>query len=151
MKSVSELTDFYYKTLYPVLQELEQERKRVKDKVVKIGIVYLLVTAFTGYVILQNSNGEIDIFVFFLFAAFTGGAILYKYLVKEYKSNFKAKIIAPLITELDKNLSYFPQTHIPELYFTRSQLFKERPDRISGNDYIKGTIDGVPLQLSDFQ
>ncbi len=150
MKSISELTDFYYKTLYPVLQELEKEREAVKNRVIKIGIIYSVITAFTGLFILKQSNGQIDMFLFFCFAAFTLGAILYKYLVKGYKSTFKEKIIAPLIKELDANLEYLPQRYVDETYFTRSRLFTSRPDRVSGNDYIRGKIDGVSIQLSDF-
>ena len=150
MKSISELTDFYYKTLAPVLQELEKERKGVKNRVIKLGISYLVIVAFTGLLILRYSDGQIDMFLFFCFAAFTLGVILYKYLVKGYKSTFKEKIITPLIQELDKNLEYLPQKHIDETYFTRSKFFTSRPDRVSGNDYIHGKIDGVPIQLSDF-
>ena len=149
MKSISQLTDFYYKTLYPVLQELEQERETLKRKIIKLAAVYVLFTAFIGYFIFKYSHGEIEIFLFFLFAAFTLGAILYKYIIKEYKSDFKEKIIAPLIHELDENLDYFPQLHVQDGYFTRSRLFTSRPDRVSGNDYIRGKIDGVPIEFSD--
>jgi len=149
MKSISQLTDFYYKTLYPVLQELEQERETLKKKIIKLAVIYALFTSFIGYYIFKYSHGEIEIFLFFLFAAFTLGAILYKYIIKEYKSDFKEKIIAPLIHELDENLDYFPQLHVQEGYFTRSRLFTSRPDRVSGNDYIRGKIDGVPIEFSD--
>ena len=150
MKSISELTDFYYKNLYPILQTLEKERKALKKRIINIGMLYISIAAFIAYLILQNSHNNFDILIFYLFTAFTGAAFLYKYLIKGYKSEFKEKVITPLICELDKNLNYMPELHISKYNFTRSKLFTSSPDRVSGNDLIQGKIQGVPIELSDF-
>ncbi|WP_457743261.1 DUF3137 domain-containing protein [Sulfurimonas sp.] len=150
MKTLSELTDFYYKNLYPVLKTLEEERIALKKKLIKIGIIYISIAAFIALFLFQNAHSNFNIFVFYLFGAFTGAAILYKYLIKDYKNTFKEKIIAPLIKELDKNLDYLPRLHISEHNFIHSKLFTSRPDRVSGNDLIRGTIEGVRIELSDF-
>ena len=149
MKSISQLTDFYYKTLYPVLQELEEEREALKKKIIRFAMVYALVAAFAGWIFLEYAHANMDTMLFYLFAVFVIGATLYKFIIKEYKSDFKEKIIAPLIHELDENLDYFPNLHVQEGYFTRSRLFTSRPDRVSGNDYIRGKIDGVDIEFSD--
>jgi hypothetical protein len=150
MKSISELTDFYYKNLYPILQTLEEERLALKNRIIKTGAFYTAIAAFIAYYLLQNPHIGFDIVIFYLFAAFSGGAVLYKYLIKDYKSAFKTKVMAPLIHELDENLSYMPQLHISELNFTRSRLFTSTPDRVNGNDLIRGKIEGVSIELSDF-
>jgi len=150
MKSISELTDFYYKTLYPILEKLDNERELLKHKIIKIGISYIIFVATIGYLIFINSYNDFNLLIFYLFGAVALGGYLYKHFIKDYKNDFKEKIIAPLIYELDKNLSYMPESHIQESYFSRSKLFLARPDRISGNDYISGKIDNVPIQLSDF-
>ena len=150
MKSISELTDFYYKTLYPILEKLDNEREQLKRKIIKVGVFYILFVATIGYLIFANSHNSFDLLIFYLFGAFALGGFLYKHFIKDYKNDFKEKVIAPLIYELDKNLSYMPERHIQEEYFKRSKLFLSKPDRVSGNDYISGKIDTVAIQLSDF-
>ena len=52
MPSVNDLTDFYYNELYPELEILETERKKVKSKVTlvlaAVGIATLSIAAITG-------------------------------------------------------------------------------------------------------
>jgi hypothetical protein len=149
MKGLSELTDFYYKTLYPPLQKLEKDRKKLKNKILLYGGFYTTVTLFLAFYLL-SLNSSIEPFLFLGFAYFGLGAFVYKWLIKEYTHEFKAKIIEPLIKEIDSNLSYTPKMHIPEQHFTRSKLFTSSPDRVSGNDYVRGKIDGIEIEFSDF-
>ncbi|MCK4974136.1 MAG: DUF3137 domain-containing protein [Sulfurimonas sp.] len=141
MKSVSELTDFYYKNLFPTLEKLETDRKRLKQKVVIIGIVYTLFTAFIAY---ELSN-YLD---FIIFAYIALGAIIYKFIIKDYTHEFKMKVIKPLVHAIDKSLLYSSKTHVSEYFFNHSDLFST-PDRMSGNDYVKGRIDDIRIQFSD--
>jgi hypothetical protein len=149
MKKQSELTDFYYKTLYPVLQELEADREKLKNKILKIGFVYTLIAILTTGFILKNSL-SFDLIAFAAFAFLGGGALLYKFLIKDYTKEFKQKIIAPLISELDRNLLYFSEMHVPSEFFTRSKLFTSQVDRVGGNDYVSGKIDNIEIRFSDF-
>ncbi|MFZ3052526.1 MAG: DUF3137 domain-containing protein, partial [Sulfuricurvum sp.] len=57
--------------------------------------------------------------------------------------------ITPLIGAIDSNLLYNPDFMISQHLFERSQLFNHKVDRYNGNDYVKGSIDGVPLEFSD--
>lgn len=149
MKKQSELTDFYYKTLYPVLQELEADREKLKNKILKIGFIYTIVAIFTTGFILKNGFSS-DLLAFSAFAFVGGGVLLYKFLIKDYTQEFKQKVIAPLISELDKNLLYFAEMHIPSEFFTRSKLFTSQVDRVGGNDYVSGKIDNIDIRFSDF-
>ncbi len=149
MKSISELTDFYYKELYPVLQELEAKREKLKKRIITTGFVYFLIAAFIGFFLFHSHFIAPDMLLFYAFGAFTLGAILYKYLVKSYKSDFKAKIMLPLIKELDPHLEYLPQLHIPEHTFVHSKLFTSKPDKFSGNDLIRGEVEGIHIEISD--
>ncbi|MEN4052376.1 MULTISPECIES: DUF3137 domain-containing protein [Sulfurimonas] len=148
MKTISELTDFYYKTLYPVLEELEKEREAVKSKVIKIGIFYTLIVF--GIVFSIFKYLEFEAFVYIAIFYIAGWAWIYKFLISDYASDFKQKIIAPLIKEIDENLDYLPDLHIPLSNFNRSKLFTSRPDRVSGNDYVRGKIDNIDIAFSDF-
>jgi len=141
MKSVSELTDFYYKNLFPTLEKLENDRKNLRYKIVLVALVYTALFAFIAY-LLEN------FYDFIIFAYIAIGALIYKFLVHDYTHEFKMNVIKPLIHAIDSTLLYSSKTHVSDYYFERSELF-EKPDRLSGNDYVKGQIDGINIQFSD--
>jgi hypothetical protein len=149
MKSISELTDFYYKTLYPSLETLEEERKFLKSRVISVGFILTLFTLLIAFFIF-SSQSSFEFLFFLAFAYLALGAGLYKWMIKSYAKGFKQKIIAPLIKEIDSNLHYSPTLHVPSDYFTRSKIFSSKADRISGNDFVRGKIDGIEIQFSDF-
>lgn len=148
MKTLSQLTDFYYKELYPQLQDLDKRRKEIRFKIVLTSAFTLLIFAIILAFITKAYGFSFDLL-------FIGGALvsilfplLYKFYTKEYTKTFKNRIITPLIQELSQRLSYTTSAYIPESVFMQSEIF-QRPDRYRGNDYIKGIIDGVSLQFSD--
>lgn len=141
MKSVSELSDFYYKNLFPTLQKLEKDREQLKHRIVLVAVLFTTVTLFIALA-LKNY------YEFILFAYIAIGAIIYRILVHDYTYEFKTGIIKPLINAIDKNLTYSLDLHVSEYLFEHSKLFSS-PDKISGNDYVKGSIDGVNIEFSD--
>lgn len=141
MKSVSELTDFYYKNLFPTLKNLEDKRKKVKERMILISIIYTLLFALIAYAI-----G--DFYEFILVAYIVLGTIIYKFLIKDYTHEFKLNVIKPLIHAIDNSLLYSSTTHVSDYLFEHSNLFS-KPDRLSGNDYVKGKIDNINIQFSD--
>lgn len=149
MKSVSELTDYYYKVLYPTLQKLEKERKHLRYRIFLIGFAYTFLFFLLGMALRNTFFLSIDFLAILLFAYFGIGTFLYKFLIKDYTNEFKNKIIHPLIKELDSRLNYAQPLHVSQNLFERSELFKQTIDRISGNDYVHGEIDGVKLEFSD--
>lgn len=146
MKSVSELTDFYYKKLHPTLKDLEQDRKRVKKRVITIGVIYTMLAALLFFSLFEYMNVEFIVFSLVGYVAL--GGILYRFLISDYRTHFKEKVIRPLIEEIDNSFHYIPDLHVASEYFNRSYLFPS-PDRYSGNDLVKGKIDGVDLTFSD--
>ncbi|WP_345993810.1 DUF3137 domain-containing protein [Sulfurimonas sp. HSL-1716] len=150
MKSIGHLTDFYYNTLYPTLQELEEQRRALKDKIIKFGILLAVAGLLIFYFLTDGFKSiDTDMIIFFIFALGASGAFLYKILIKDYASSFKTKIIEPLIHEIDDNLRYDPVYKIEERIFIDSKLFTDKIDRYSGNDYVTGKIDSVDITFSD--
>lgn len=147
MKSISALTDFYYKELHPILEKLEFDRKQLKSRVLTIGVFYTAISALIIFSLLPYMS--IEFIVFSLIGYVAVGGFIYKFLISDYRDEFKAKIIKPLIEELDHTFRYIPDLHIGVENFKRSGLFPN-PDRFSGNDLVKGKIDGVDLTFSDF-
>ena len=142
MKSLSQLTDFYYKDLFPTLQELENRRKRVKLRVILSGVVLLIVDLMVFSFFRDNLD-------WLLFLNIAVGSFLYKFITHDYTQEFKERVIEPLIHFIDKDLRYMEDMHISESKFINSRLFTSTPDKIEGNDYIAGMIDGVKIELSD--
>ncbi|QHG91448.1 DUF3137 domain-containing protein [Sulfurimonas sp. CVO] len=141
MKSVSELTDFYYKNLFPTLQELENDRKNLKQKIIFTAFALMALFALIAY-ILEN------FYEFIIFAYIAFGAVIYKFLIHDYTHEFKIKVIKPLVHAIDDTLLYSSKTHVSDYFFEHSELFS-KPDKLSGNDYVKGQIDGINIQFSD--
>ena len=148
MKSKSELTDFYYKALFPSLKMLEKDRVQLSHRLITVGLIFTVVIFLVSF-ILYGFIQENNILIFASFAYTVGGTIIYKYLIKDYTKEFKDKIIAPLIKALDKNLQYSPNYHVGNHHFTNSKIFTSKLDKLDGNDYIKGKIDDVNIEFSD--
>lgn len=141
MKSVSELTDFYYKNLFPTLEQLENKRKNLRYKILLAALIY---SAFCATIAYALGN----FYEFIIFAYIAIGAIIYKFLIHDYTHEFKMSVIKPLVHAIDSSLLYSSTTHVSDYYFERSELF-EKPDKLGGNDYVKGQIDGINIQFSD--
>ncbi|MDA3907540.1 MAG: DUF3137 domain-containing protein [Sulfurimonas sp.] len=148
MKTASELTDFYYKTLHPTLQELEKGRKHLRHRILVIGVIYSLVVVLISFALSPLISQSPDILFFIGFGYFALGTIIYKFLIKDYTKEFKQNIIKPLIEAIDDKLSYNSNHHVNQYLFSRSDLFST-PDRMSGNDYVRGNIDGTKIEFSD--
>ena len=149
MKNISELTDFYYETLFPVLKVLEKQRKQVRYRIILYGLLYNLLFVVLVISIKNILFQSFDALGFVIIIYIGIGAFFYKMLTKNYTQEFKAKVIAPLITELDSNLNYNAKHHISQRTFENSQLFTSRIDRLNGNDFVHGEIDEVKIQFSD--
>lgn len=149
MKTLSTLTDFFYKELHPDLQKLEKERKKLARKLIYIGLAIAFLSLGITWLILENTNhySEQDLAPLFI------GVALFmwvkKSMSKAYTHAFKDNIIHPLIRQIDNSLNYAKTRHVSRAYFERSKLFRKHIDRYNGNDLVKGELDGVKIQFSD--
>ncbi len=148
MKTTSELTDFYYKTLFPTLKELETDRKNLRHRIIVVGVIFSIATLFITFLLSSFIAKSPDILMFIGVGYLGIGAIIYKLLIKDYTVEFKEKIIKPLIQAIDAKLTYSSNSHISSHLFNRSDLFSH-PDRMNGNDLVKGNIDGTNIEFSD--
>ena len=149
MKSLSELTDFYYKELYPSLDELEKTRLQILSQLKWYGGMGIAALLLTAMWIGKNFGLFHPLMMAIVIGFIAIAGILYRSMVQGYAKDFKTKIISPLIGAIDSHLLYNPDFVLSQHLFSRSQLFKHSIDRYSGNDHVKGSIDGVPLEFSD--
>ncbi|MFT7003987.1 MAG: hypothetical protein ACJAWW_001339 [Sulfurimonas sp.] len=148
MKDISSLTDFYYRTLFPTLHELEKDRKNLRHRIIVVGIIYSLIFVFITFSFSAVIAQSPDTIIFIAFIYFALGTVIYKFLIKDYTHEFKQGVIGPLIHAIDDKLSYNSKHCLSEHLFNRSDLFT-KPDRIGGNDYVRGNIDGTKIEFSD--
>jgi hypothetical protein len=149
MKSLSELTDFYYKELYPSLNELEKTRMQIISQLKWYGGMGAVVFTLTAIWMGKNFGLFHPLMIAVAIGFIALASITYRFMTQGYAKDFKSKIITPLIGAIDSNLLYNPDFMISQHLFERSQLFNHKVDRYNGNDYVKGSIDGVPLEFSD--
>lgn len=147
-KSVDELKEFYKNTLVKDVNKLEEKRKKLKNKLLFIYFI-MFWNAIAIYFIFfyYSSNKEDGIFITIAILV-SLGIFLYKYMKKDYRSEFKEYVIKPLIKQIDSNLNYSSNLHISKTIFTGSKLFSY-PDKFTGNDFTIGTIDKTQIQFSD--
>lgn len=149
MKSITELTDFYYNELYPSLKELEEQRLQMVWKIKLYGSFWFIFSSLILIYILKQ-RGFIDpIFFLFLFGTIILGGVIYDWFSKDYHGIFKTTVIAPIVRAIDPSLLYNPGFPIAQSLFERSGLFRHSIDYYNGNDYVKGTIEGTELEFSD--
>jgi hypothetical protein len=68
---------------------------------------------------------------------------------KGYVREFKDTIIRKIVKFLDENLDYFPHRCIPRSTFMASQIFKTKPNRYKGDDYVCGRAGDTQIEFSE--
>ncbi len=148
MKTLSELTDYYYKTLYPIIKELEIQRLKIKKKLLFLILFNILV--FIISLLLYNNDiineSYIFILLFILLISYTIG---YKTITQGYAQKFKFGVIDPLLHAIDPNLHYNPSSHIPLHTIQEGKLFGTQINHIQGKDFVTGSIDSIAISFSD--
>jgi hypothetical protein len=142
----SDLLDYYYGELYPELQALEKERKKVLRQLFWAGGLIAAVALWLMAAVYKNS---FDAAVEILGVAVALWAFVYHWLTVIYRKNFKNNIFRRLIVRIDPSLLYLPMGMIPRSLFQLSGLFDDRIDNYEGNDLIKGKIGKTSLEFSD--
>ncbi len=145
IKTIEELKTFYDATLTGDLTRLESERKKIASRVVS-----LYLTGAAGVIISFILFFYIQFFALILFIPVTFGfPFVHSRITKGYVSDFKALVIRKIIKFIDPNLDYLPAQCIPMENYMDSNLFRHRPDRYTGDDYVSGKIGGTELSFSE--
>ncbi|NPA66252.1 MAG: DUF3137 domain-containing protein [Epsilonproteobacteria bacterium] len=151
MKKFSEVIDYYYSELNPIVKELEKKRQKVKKNIITwmiggVVAIFILITAVM-------SHTDVDIFLqsgIVLLGASVGlYGFLYKMMSKGYNIEFKLRVIEPLIKFIDPNLKYTPNATIPEYIFKKSKIITDDIDLYHGDDLVEGVVDGVNIAFCD--
>jgi len=148
MKTTEELRRFYDTVLREDLQALEDKRKRLVNTCI-ITFVAVVVAGLAGLAIMGAMGGPGPVvFIFPVFALVIGG-VIYGVQHKDYARDFKEWIIARLVEFVDKSLVYSPHSCIAQSDYMASKIFRQRPDRYTGDDHVNGRIGATQMQFSE--
>ncbi len=151
MKKFSEVIDYYYSELNPIVKELDQKRQKVKKNIITWMVVGVVVIFILIAVVISHT--DVDIFLqsgIVLLGASVGlYGFLYKMMSKGYHMEFKLRVIDPLVRFIDPNLKYTPNATIPEHVFKKSKIVTDDIDIYRGDDLVQGMIDNVRIAFCD--
>lgn len=141
--------DEVYQRLQPVLQTLEEERKRLVAEFWRTTAIVLLIVGGVG-IVLFSWLGAMAVGIA-IFAALIGVLFAVSLVQNQWRQNFKQHALTPLIQMVNPNLRYFPNQYIPQTEYHLSMLFHNSPDpdRYQGEDYIEGVIGKTDIRLSE--
>ncbi|MBD3807748.1 MAG: DUF3137 domain-containing protein [Epsilonproteobacteria bacterium] len=148
MKSTSELTDFYYSELYPTILELEKKRKTILSKIEVHGFAGLVIFIVLALMIIKNFGAH-SLFSILVIITMAIVSLYYNFLTSGYNKEFKELIISPIINAINQNLEYDQEFFVSQYIFERSDLFTHSIDKYSGNDHVRGIVDGVDIEFSN--
>ncbi len=153
LKSIGELTDFYYSTLERELETLEMQRRQVVRNYIIVNLVLTGIALFPAVWALRHLSSPQSLPMWTLgltFALWLAAVrFAYKWITERYAARFKADIIRPLVQAVAPgHLHYYPSNSVSQYQFQRSRLFVGPIDRYEGSDLVKGEIDGVHFQFS---
>jgi len=153
MKKLSELMNFYYDKIYPQIETLEDDRKKVLFKI-KLSIFICIFIAIaiitTSYYIGLLKKG-IDPIYWAVAISLALYGILYKLIISDYRNDFKDEVIQKIVSFLEPTLKYNKNGYIYKEEFIWSNLFQKKIDRYSGNDLVEGKIEETNIKFSDIK
>lgn len=133
--------------LFKKIEPLEKKRKKLFSQYSKnITIAVLLTIIIVGlFILLLESE---FFFILFLLIIPIFFVIKAQGLANKFKETIKNELVHVVLEDKFEDVYYDRHQSIPQGVIDQTGLVK-RPDRFSGEDYIKGTYKGVSFEVSD--
>ena len=159
MNNSEKFQSIYNAELLPVLQPIEQERKKI---VLRIWLLILLAVAALVYLVASgtlvqarsvndvNKTDDRSSFPFLLMLG--AGAATYFYYKQQtalFKKKYKDEVVPKMLTSLDAGLHYEANRNIDRQDYERSKLFLDSVNVFYGDDYVSGTIGKTAIRFSE--
>jgi hypothetical protein len=146
MNNYSNFREFYDKELLPELQIIESDRKRiVRVMLITLAVVVSLILAI---LLLIPSEAE-ALRVIVPALAVIAGLITISIVSRDYRAQFKNRIISKITRFADEGLTYTPEGRIPRSVFVNSRIFRESCDIYQGEDHFRGRIGKTDIEFSE--
>lgn len=146
MSNYKDFKEFYETKLLSDLKLLDADRKKVDRRVSLIFILALVVIIIEVKLIPSSIGywkGIIQLITGF------AGFILISLTSKEYRLNFKTKIIAKITGFVDESLTYLPEGSVSRDEFVKSAIFQKSCNSFKGEDHIQGKMGKTAIEFSE--
>jgi len=129
VKTLEDLREFYNSTLLADLEGLEQERKKIVQKLTYLIVVIVCIVGICFFFWVGSSKTKpVVIFIPLVLCLIIGG-FLCKLLTRGYVAQFKSLVIERIVHFIDENLSYAAHDCIDKSTFMLSKIFSTKPNR----------------------
>ena len=145
MSQLKNFREFYETTLRPELEIIDREKKQVNKRVIT---VLSLTVASVFFELLLIPSGTMLKGMLPLLTAFAG-LVTTGVLSKNYRKEFKSKIILKITGFLDEGLTYNPDGLIPLSEFLKSEIFQLSCESYTGEDHFRGKIGKTDIEFSE--
>jgi len=142
MSDYKNFKEFYDIKLVHDLKDLDQERKQVDRKVLLIGVIGVIIILVIGRF---GGNSTMYFQILTGIIAFIAVSIV----SKNYRQNFKNKIISKIAGSVDENLVYTPEGSVSREEFTNSGIFQKYCNNYHGEDHFKGKMGKTAFEFSE--
>lgn len=138
--------EFYETTLRPDLEIIDRERKMVNRRVFRVLLITAALIILEILLIPQRAD-----MLKAMVPMLTGfaGLVMTGVVSKNYRKDYKSKIIAKITTFLDEGLTYTPEGVIPLPEFIKSGIFPLSCDVFTGEDHFRGKIGKTDIEFSE--
>jgi hypothetical protein len=148
MKTIEELKQFYDAVLVKDLQVLEAKRRRLVNTFLIIAVA-VVAAGLGGLAITAQMGGPGPVIFVLPVVGLVVGGIVFGMHQKDYARDFKGRIISRLVGFIDENLTYSQQASVAEPDYMASKIFRQRPDRYHGDDYVSGQVGATQIAFSE--
>jgi len=146
MSRYNNFREFYEKELRPDLESIDLRRRETNKKALTV-LLITAVAVLTGLVLIPG-NTDFPKPVPVIITAFAG-LVATGIVSKNYRKEYKEKIIARIAGYADEGLIYSPEGFIPKKEFERSRIFTLSCDKYSGEDHFRGRIGKTEIEFSE--
>jgi len=147
-RTESDLAHFFATDLLRELKALEKVRLGVLARVrVMLGIAAGVFAMCVGIDWLLGLDGKLGVISGFICIA--AGSYAYKVLTREYVGRFKARVIRRMVEFIDPELTYLADGHVSGARFHSSRIFTRYPDRLRGDDLVRGRVGWTDVEFSE--
>lgn len=146
MSRYNNFREFYEKELRPDLESIDLRRRETNKKA--LTVLMITVVAVLTELVLIPGNTDFPKPVPIIITAFAGLAAT-GIVSKNYRKEYKEKIIARIAGYADEGLIYSPEGFIPMKEFERSRIFTLSCDKYSGEDHFRGRIGKTEIEFSE--
>ncbi|MEI7904178.1 MAG: DUF3137 domain-containing protein [Candidatus Firestonebacteria bacterium] len=147
MKTIQNLSEFYQQELLPVLRPFEERRVKLAFNLKMLAVNGAAIIAAALTLKYTESFGVFLLVILGIWLIITGFTCYSLY--SGFKSDFKDKVIGPLVKFIDENLNYLKDAYVPQSIYNQSRIFLATPDRYRGEDYVFGKQGKTEVQFSE--